>query len=124
VVPRDRWTIEILDKAAQIVRSNHLDEIIQQEAERLAARPAAAVVGADGSTSYSETGGDLRPLDKLFADNDPVIKRFKEAGLDAAAIRQRFVAMGTSEEEYVANLKAANIISDGKHTQSTARAYS
>jgi hypothetical protein len=127
VIPRTNWNIQLLDKAAQLVRSNHIDEIVRVEAERMAGnlrQGAPAVEG--GSTGFDGTRNDSgsgRPLDQLFADNDPSIRALKESGLTPTDIRQRFKAMGTTEEEYVEGLKNSGIIHSGRYTQAEAKAY-
>lgn len=121
-VPRSYWNITLLDKAAQIVRSNHLDEIVQEQAERLAADRGAPITEGSGPGSQPSSPAVL-PLDILFEENHPSIKRFRDAGLSAGDVRAMLPRMKTTEEEYVTNLKSSHIVSTGRFTQVEAGAY-
>lgn len=116
------------EEAVSIVRGRHYKELAQAEAERLAAGNGHAPMTERGSsTPDAPRGSDMRPLDKMFADNHPYAKRFKDAGLSAADIRARLPKMGytgpDAEKNYVEAVTNSHIVLSGRESIAQAGAY-
>ena len=123
-IPRQHWNVTLLDKAAQLVRANHLDEIVREEAERMASqRPSAPAVEGTEPSGLPSQGSDNGPLAEMFEENHPAIQRLKKANLTLSDIRARLGKMNVTEEEYAESLKKSNIIAEDTYSQVEAGGY-
>lgn len=107
-VPKANWSLDIIDRAVKMVRGEHVEEIAEEKARRLAAtmEPTIRSTGSGGSVPVSETKNKL--------DGDTVPARWRErakaAGIGERELRDFCYEQGITEDEFFAQFK--NYVTD------------
>lgn len=109
-IPAESRNRALYDKAASIVKSNHMDELMAEEVEK---RMAAGGMGTERSTA---AGGEPAPIatDDLEAawDSDhPYFKRARNEGLSKGEVREWLKKWKIPVSDFVTNVQNENIIS-------------
>lgn len=111
-VPVQNRTKDAWDMAAKLVKADHMDEMVAQQAERQRSRSGSAPVTGRPSGS-PDTGREPvynDAIEKFYDSDHPYVKRCREQGITEAKLRERAAAMGLGPEEFVENITGQNLI--------------
>ena len=112
-IPAHQRTKQMWDMAAQLVKSNHVDEIAAERAQELAAN------GGFGTERGQSAGGAPPtqfndPLDELLSDTaHPQVMKWKEGGLTKQDIIDYCRQTGRAVKDYVAAIRGEQTFSAG-----------
>lgn len=110
----------LFDKAAGIVRGNHVEELARETAERLFAGGS----GSERGTSFAGVSGSAPVGDKLdesYESGHPWFARARSEGVSKQMIREHAAKMRIPVDNFVTNILSENLISTPggfKRTQS------
>ena len=110
VPPQNKADPSMWDQAAEMIAGRHWRDLASAEAERKAGLGAAGTIPTDGAPMNPTALGNLSPIHRLFAENDPSIQSFKREGMDAAKVIAHASAMGHTEAAYAEMLKSRRSI--------------
>lgn len=92
----DSWNL-----AADLIAGRHRHDLARKEAQTLAAAGGdSGTVRTDGLVPNGQASSNLDAIGKLFAEDSPAIKRFKDMGMSAAKVRDHAKMMGHTPEAY------------------------
>ena len=112
-VPREQWTLDVIENAVKFVRGNHVDELAEEKARRLVAQmePTIRSTGSGGSTSVS------RPPDQsLESDKLPAAWRehAKQAGIGERELQELCWANDMTPDQFFAQFEKG-LVTDAIH---------
>ena len=111
-VPPWQRSIELYQKASEVVQGRHWRDFVAEEAQRLAGSQSPLERGS-GSPAPGMASVPSDPIDALLADHDSVaVKRMRSQGLGPGDVRSLYVGqMGLTPEQaadYVKNSRTLN----------------
>jgi hypothetical protein len=102
--PADMRTVENYNLVAQFVKSNHIDELAEERAQKMLNS------GGLGLERGANAGGapvapSVSPLDELFGKADhPWVQKAKDSGMGIRDIREQLPKMGYTEQQFVESI--------------------
>lgn len=97
--PAQKASVQLWQKAVDIVAGEHVDEIARDRAEELMRSGDTGMLGGAGGVPRTTTSS-ASPIRKLFNDGDPSIQPFLDEGLTAKDVIAHGAKMGHSEEKW------------------------
>lgn len=91
-----RLNVETWRLAVKMVAAEHVDEVAREKAEELLRSGDVGTLRTDGGVTSPASNG-ATPIRKLFATDDPAIKPYKDAGLNAQDVIAHYAKMGKDE---------------------------
>lgn len=112
-VPRNQWTLDVVENAVKFVRGNHVDEIAEEKARHLAAQmePTIRSTGSGGSAPVPRSPDHSLESDKL---PDAWKAHAKAAGIGERELQELCWAQGLSPEEFFAQFDKG-LVTDAIH---------
>jgi hypothetical protein len=107
-IPAHLRTKQMWDTAAKLVKSEHLDELVHERAQTLAAQGG---FGTERSTPAGapQAGGFADPIQELFANADhPEVARMKAENITPQVLRDFLAKTGKDAREYVKDVLGGN----------------
>lgn len=100
------------EMAAKVVMADHMDDLTQSRAERLAANPAPATIsGMSGDKPPAASGPPTAdPIDELFASDHPAVADYKRDNIKPSQVKKHAASMGMTTEQYAERLKTRSLI--------------
>lgn len=98
-VPRNQWTLDVIENAVKFVRGNHVDEIAEEKARRLAAQmePTIRSTGSGGSSPVPRSPDHSLDSDKL---PERWRQRAKSVGIGERELQELCWANEMTPEEF------------------------
>lgn len=119
-VPVERHTKELFDKACEIVKGRHVDDIALEMATRM--HNASSGIERSGSAGGPPPAA-TDPIEELFRDdNIPYVRMQKSAGITAAQVKEYCAKRKITPAKFVEQVKGNSVIFDanlGTTTHST-----
>lgn len=113
-VPREQWTLDVIENAVKFVKGNHVDELAEEKARRLAAQmePTIRSSGSGGSASVSPRTPEL----SLESEKLPEAWRehAKRAGIGDRELQELCYAHGMTPDEFFAQF-GKGLVTDAIH---------
>jgi hypothetical protein len=109
-----RTNKQLWDTAAQLVKSNHIDELVHERAQTLASQGGFGTVSGAPTAGIPQGGGFADPVSELFSNTEhPEVVRMKEGGVGPQEIREYLARTGQDPRKYVADVLGGNTFSAG-----------
>lgn len=112
-VPRNQWTLDVIENAVKFVRGNHVDEIAEEKARRLAAQmePTIRSTGSGGSSPVPRS-----PDLSLESDKIPAAWRehAKQAGIGERELQELCWANDMTPEAFFKQFESG-MVTDAIH---------
>lgn len=100
VAPAQRRNPEVWKRAVKLVKSDHLDDLVEERARALAARGDAGSLPGSGAPPTGDPRASLSPLRKLFADKAEAVKDYIRDEISVDQVIARARQQGYTEEAY------------------------
>lgn len=111
-IPKEQWTVDILEGAAKLVKADHLDELARERADRIIQGMEPTIRPTGGGTTPVQSNKDLTlQSDKLPPD---WAERAKKVGLDERTLDEFCFANGISRADFFKTFEKGLIVEVGK----------
>ena len=98
---QNRADTTVWNQAVDIVAGRHREELARKLADKMLANSGdSGMLPTNGSLPTGGAPSTKSPINALFADDDPSIKKFKDEGMGAENVIAHAARMGHSEEDY------------------------
>ena len=107
-VPREQWTLDVIENAVKFVRGNHVDEIAEEKARRLVSQmePTIRSTGSGGSTPVTRSPDSSLDSEKIPAGWR---ERARQAGITEREVQELCWANEMTPEQF---FKQFDVVTD------------
>ena len=112
-VPREQWTLDVIENAVKFVQGNHWRELVADEARKLAAQmePTIRSTGSGGSVPVSRSPDHSLESEKLPAKWR---EHAKQVGITERELQELCIVQGMEPEEFFKQFEAG-LVTDAIH---------